>query len=89
MDISTQFAHASGHPDTDSRRASSRNTIWASNIRPETCSSVLVEASHYKIGSPVDNILTYCYRYDPELNKHSLVVARIVQARRRFDQCWD
>jgi protein SCO1 len=40
----------------------------------------LVEASHNKIGSPVDNILTYCYRYDPKLNRHSLVVARIVQA---------
>ena len=39
----------------------------------------LVEASHHQIGSPVDNILTYCYRYDPELNKHSLVVARVVQ----------
>jgi len=40
----------------------------------------LVEASHNTIGSPVDNILTYCYRYDPLLNRHSLVVARIVQA---------
>jgi len=40
----------------------------------------LVEASHNTIGSPVDNILTYCYRYDPKLNKHSLVVARVVQA---------
>ncbi len=39
----------------------------------------LVEASHNTIGSPVDNILTYCYRYDPQMNKHSLVVARIVQ----------
>jgi protein SCO1/2 len=39
----------------------------------------LNEASHNTIGSPVDNILTYCYRYDPELNKHSLVVARVVQ----------
>ncbi|AXC10991.1 Cytochrome oxidase biogenesis protein Sco1/SenC/PrrC, putative copper metallochaperone [Acidisarcina polymorpha] len=39
----------------------------------------LVEASHNKIGSPVDNILTYCYRYDPDLNRHSLVVARVVQ----------
>jgi protein SCO1 len=39
----------------------------------------LVEASHNTIGSPVDNILTYCYRYDPQLNKHSLVVARVVQ----------
>jgi protein SCO1 len=40
----------------------------------------LVEASHNTIGTPVDNILTYCYRYDPKLNKHSLVVARVVQA---------
>jgi protein SCO1/2 len=40
----------------------------------------LIEASHNTIGSPVDNILTYCYRYDPMLNRHSLVIARIVQA---------
>jgi protein SCO1/2 len=40
----------------------------------------LVEASQNKIGSPVDLILTYCYHYDPTLNKHSLVIARVVQA---------
>ena len=40
----------------------------------------LVEASHNTIGTPVDKILTYCYRYDPKLNRHSLVIARIVQA---------
>jgi protein SCO1 len=40
----------------------------------------LVEASHNTIGTPVDNILTYCYRYDPKLNRHSLAIARIVQA---------
>jgi protein SCO1 len=40
----------------------------------------LVEASHNTIGTPVDNILTYCYRYDPMLNRHSLVIARVVQA---------
>ncbi|HTY84829.1 MAG TPA: SCO family protein, partial [Silvibacterium sp.] len=39
----------------------------------------LVEASAGKIGSPVDAILTYCYRYDPQLNRHSLVIARVVQ----------
>jgi len=27
----------------------------------------------------VDNILTYCYHYDPKTNKHSLIVARVVQ----------
>ena len=39
----------------------------------------LVEASANRIGSPVDNILTYCYHYDPQTNKHSLIVARVVQ----------
>ena len=39
----------------------------------------LVEASANKIGSPVDNILTYCYHYDPQTNTHSLIVARVVQ----------
>jgi protein SCO1/2 len=40
----------------------------------------LVEASEHKIGSPVDEILTYCYHYDPTLNRHSLIIARVVQA---------
>lgn len=40
----------------------------------------LIEASGNKIGSPVANILTYCYHYDPTTNKHSLIVARVVQA---------
>jgi protein SCO1/2 len=39
----------------------------------------LIDASGNKIGSPVANILTYCYHYDPQQNKHSLVVARVVQ----------
>jgi len=39
----------------------------------------LNEASANRIGSPVDNILTYCYHYDPQLNTHSLIVARVVQ----------
>lgn len=40
----------------------------------------LVEASAGKIGTPVDEILTYCYRYNPLLNRHDLLIARIVQA---------
>src|ERR1700721_4584705 len=39
----------------------------------------LAEASDNRIGSPVDNILTYCYHYDPGTNNDSLIVARIVQ----------
>jgi len=39
----------------------------------------LIDASGNKIGSPVANILTYCYHYDPQINKHSLMVSRVVQ----------
>jgi len=39
----------------------------------------LDEASSNRIGSPVDNILTYCYHYDPRTNTHSLIVSRVVQ----------
>lgn len=39
----------------------------------------LNEASANRIGSPVDNILTYCYHYDPTVNKHTLIIARVVQ----------
>ncbi|MGC1460677.1 MAG: SCO family protein [Terracidiphilus sp.] len=39
----------------------------------------LNEASSNRIGSPVDNIITYCYHYNPQSNTHSLIVARVVQ----------
>ena len=39
----------------------------------------LIDASGNKIGSPVANLLTYCYHYDPQTNRHSLIVARVVQ----------
>ncbi len=39
----------------------------------------LDEASSNRIGSPVDNILTYCYHYNPESNTHDLIIARVIQ----------
>jgi len=39
----------------------------------------LDEASDNRIGSPVDNILTYCYHYDPLTNTHDLIVSRVVE----------
>ena len=39
----------------------------------------LDEASSNRIGSPVNNILTYCYHYDPATNTHDLIVARVIQ----------
>lgn len=39
----------------------------------------LVEASANKIGSPVDQVLLYCYHYDPHTGKYSAIVMNIVR----------
>ena len=42
-----------------------RVTFTASSIHRGICGLGLVEASQNKIGSPVDQLLLYCYHYDP------------------------
>lgn len=39
----------------------------------------LVEASHGKAGTPVDQVLLYCYHYDPRTGKYGAAVSRILQ----------
>jgi protein SCO1 len=39
----------------------------------------LVEASQGKIGNPVDQILLYCYHYDPATGKYGAVVTNILR----------
>ena len=74
----TQFAHAASIQvvTTDGRLA---QYYLGVEYSPNDLLLGLVEGSGNKIGSPVANILTYCYHYDPQRNKHSLVVARVVQ----------
>lgn len=74
----TQFAHASAIQIITPEGKIAQYYMGV-EYSPRDLRLGLVEASENKIGSPVDAILTYCYHYDPTLNKHSLVVARIVQ----------
>jgi protein SCO1/2 len=39
----------------------------------------LIESSQNKIGSPVDQLLLYCYHYDPATGKYGAAVMRIVR----------
>jgi protein SCO1 len=39
----------------------------------------LVDASEGKIGSPVDQILLFCYHYDPHIGKYGLMISRVLQ----------
>jgi protein SCO1/2 len=74
----TQFAHASAIELLTPEGRLSQYYLGV-EFSPKDIQLGLVEASDGRIGSPVDNILTYCYRYDPLLNRHSLIIARVVQ----------
>jgi protein SCO1/2 len=39
----------------------------------------LVDASEGKIGSPVDQVLLFCYHYDPHTGKYGLLISRLIQ----------
>jgi len=39
----------------------------------------LVDASEGRIGSPVDQVLLFCYHYDPHTGKYGLIVSRVLQ----------
>jgi protein SCO1/2 len=46
---------------------------------PNDLRLALVEASKNKIGNVVDELLLYCYHYDPEKGKYSATVMRILR----------
>ena len=74
----TQFAHASA---IEIATAQGRLAQYYLGVEyaPRDLQLALVEAGQGKIGTPIDAVITYCYRYNPLLNRHDLVIARIVQ----------
>jgi len=68
-----QFAHASGimvlTPD-----GHVSHYFYGVEYAPRDVRLGLVEASAGRIGSPVDQILLYCYHYDPATGKYSWVI---------------
>jgi protein SCO1 len=74
----SQFAHASAIEIVTTSGKLAQYYLGV-EYSPKDMLLGLIEASGNKIGSPVANILTYCYHYDPQKNKHSLVIVRVVQ----------
>jgi protein SCO1 len=74
----SQFAHASSIEIVTTNGKLAQYYLGV-EYSPKDMLLGLIEASGNKIGSPVANILTYCYHYDPQTNKHSLIIVRVVQ----------
>jgi protein SCO1 len=76
---SRQFAHASAIFVLTPEGKISRY-FYGIEYPPRDLRLGLVEASEGRIGSPVDQLLLFCYHYDPQTGKYGLLIARIVRA---------
>ncbi len=75
---SDQFAHATGIMVLTPKGKISRY-FYGIDYAARDLRLSLVEASNNKIGSPVDQILLFCYHYDPTTGKYGLVVANVMR----------
>ena len=73
-----QFAHASAiYVATPQGKLS--HYFYGIEYSPKDLRLALVEASANKIGSPVDQLLLYCYHYDPATGKYGAAVMNMVR----------
>jgi protein SCO1/2 len=75
---SGQFAHATAIMVLTPQGKVSRY-FYGIDYPPRDLRLSLVEASANKIGSPVDQILLFCYHYDPTTGKYGLVIANLLR----------
>ena len=73
-----QFAHATGIVVLTPEGRISRY-FYGIHYPSGDLRLALVESSHNKIGSPVDQVLLFCSHYDPAVGKYGLVISRILQ----------
>ena len=72
------FAHASGVMVLTPEGTLSRY-FYGIEYAPRDLRLGLIEASANEIGSAVDEVLLYCFRYDPSSGKYSLVIMNVVR----------
>jgi protein SCO1/2 len=73
-----QYAHAAGIMVLTMQGRISRY-FYGIEFSPRDLRLALVEAAANTIGSPVDQLLLFCYHYDPATGRYTLVVRRALQ----------
>ncbi len=73
-----QYAHASGIMVLTPQGRVSKY-FYGIQYAPRDLRLGLVEASANKIGSPSDELLLFCYHYDPTTGKYGLVISNVLK----------
>ena len=73
-----QFAHAAGVVVLTSQGVVARY-LYGIEFAPKDVRLALIEAAASQIGSPVDQLLLFCYRYDPTTGRYGLVIMNVLR----------
>lgn len=73
-----QFAHPSGLVILTPQGRVARY-LYGLEYNPRDLRLALIEAADNKIGSPVDQVLLFCYHYDPTTGKYSPMIMKIMR----------
>ena len=74
-----QYAHASGIVVATPQGKLFRY-FYGIDYAPRDLRLALVEASSNKLGTMTDQLLLFCYHYDPTTGKYGLLIMRVLQA---------
>jgi protein SCO1/2 len=77
-DATNQFAHASAIMVTNPQGKLS-HYFYGIEYSARDLRLALIQSAQNKIGSPVDQLLLYCYHYDPATGKYGAVVMNMVR----------
>jgi len=75
---SGEFGHATGIVLLTPQGKASRY-YYGIDFSPRDLRLGLIEAAANKIGSPIDQLLLFCYRYDPATGKYGLLITRVIR----------
>jgi protein SCO1/2 len=73
-----QFAHAAGLVVLTPQGQIARY-LYGLEFAPKALRLALVEASAGQIASAVDQLLLFCYKYDPTTGKYGLVIMNVLR----------
>ncbi len=76
--MAKQFAHASGIMVLTPEGKIARY-FYGIEYKPRDFRLGLVEASANKIGTPADQVLLFCYHYDPTTGKYGMAITQVTR----------
>ncbi len=76
--VSQQYAHAGGLMIVTPEGKLARY-FYGVDYPSRDLRLSLIEASQNKIGSPVDQLLLYCFHYDPRTGKYGLIIMNVLR----------